>query len=84
MISKKVQKVVDKNKIPKDRRCIKSKWLFNIKRNGKYKARLVACEYSQIQRIDFQERQAPVINDVTWSILLITMMKEEYDAKLFM
>ena len=43
---------------------------------------MVACGYSQIQGIDFQERYSSVINDVTWRILLIMMLKEDYDAKI--
>jgi Reverse transcriptase (RNA-dependent DNA polymerase) len=42
-----------------------------IKRNGIFRARLVACGYSQIPGIDCF---APVINDVTLRILLIIML----------
>jgi hypothetical protein len=30
------------------RNCIKTKWIFKIKLNGVYLARLVACGYSQV------------------------------------
>jgi Reverse transcriptase (RNA-dependent DNA polymerase) len=53
---------------------VKNKWIFKIKRNGIFRARLVACGYSQVPGIDFQESFAPVINDVTLRILLIIML----------
>ena len=35
-----------KAKKPEGRTLVKSKWVFKIKRNGTYRARLVACGYS--------------------------------------
>ena len=45
-----------KSQIPKNRRCVKCKWVFKIKRNGKFRARLVACGYIQIPGVDFTEK----------------------------
>jgi hypothetical protein len=42
-----------------------------VKRNGIFRARLVACGYSQIPGIDFSESFAPVLNDVSFRIMLI-------------
>jgi hypothetical protein len=51
----------------KGRRCVKCKWVLKIKRNGVYRARLVACGYSQVPGIDFNEvPYSPVINNVTY------------------
>ena len=66
--------------MPKGRRCVKSKWVFDIKRSGLFKVRLVACGYSQIPGVDFTESYAPVINDVSWRILLIIKMLMRYKA----
>ena len=74
MESKKVWEIVKKEDIPKDRRCIKCKWIFKMKRNGVFRARLVACGYSQIPGIDFNESYAPVINNVSFRIMLIAKL----------
>jgi hypothetical protein len=39
---------------------------FKIKGNGVFRARLVACGYSQVPGVDFNESYAPVINDVSF------------------
>ena len=65
----KVWKKVPRSQIPKGRRCIKSRWVFDIKRNGIFRARLVACGYSKIAGEDFNDIFSPVSNDVTFRIL---------------
>jgi Reverse transcriptase (RNA-dependent DNA polymerase) len=57
----KVWHSVNKNDIPKDRKCIKNRWVFDIKQTGVFRARLVACGYSQIPGIAFQDYYAPVV-----------------------
>jgi len=54
--------------------------VFKIKRDGVFQARLVACGYSQIPGVDFTENYAPVMNDVTWHILLVAMIVWGMDA----
>ena len=75
-----VMQKIKRNLMPQDRRCIKCKWVFDVKRNGRFRARLVACGYSQIPGIDFTESYAPVIQDITWRILVIIMISKEYEA----
>ena len=70
----KVWKKVKKSVMPKDRRCVKCKWVFEVKRNGVFRARLVACGYSQVPGQDFNEVYSPVVNDCTVRILLIIKM----------
>jgi hypothetical protein len=58
--------VVDR---PKDRKVIGSKYVYKIKENpdgsiNKYKARLVAQGFSQIEGVDFEESFAPVIKHI--------------------
>jgi Reverse transcriptase (RNA-dependent DNA polymerase) len=71
MNKKKVWEIIKKEDIPKNQRTIKCKLIFKIKRNAVFRARLVACGYSQIPGIDFDESLAPVINNVSFRIMLI-------------
>ena len=66
--------------MPPDRRCVKTKWVFKINRNGIFRARLVACGYSQIAGVAYTANYAPFINDVTWRVLLILMLLKNYDG----
>jgi hypothetical protein len=62
--------------------CIKNKWVFKIKCNGIFCARLVACGYSQVPGVDFQKSFAAVIIDVTFCILLIMMLTWNLKGKI--
>jgi hypothetical protein len=66
--------IIKKEDITKNRRTTKCKWIFMIKQNRTFTARLVACGYSQIPGIDFNESFAPVINDVSFRIMLIAKL----------
>ena len=52
MSKKEVWEIIKNENIPKNRRTVKCKWIFKIKRNGVFRARLVACEHGQIHGID--------------------------------
>jgi Reverse transcriptase (RNA-dependent DNA polymerase) len=45
-----------------------------VKRNGVFRARPVACGYSQVPGIDFTESFAPVLNDVNFRMMLIAKL----------
>jgi hypothetical protein len=45
---KKFWETINKEDITKERNTIKFKWIFKIKRNGIFRARFVACGYSQV------------------------------------
>ena len=66
MINKRVCRKTDKAKIPKNRRLIGNKWLLKLKRDGMYRARLVALGYSQIRGVDYTDNFAPVAHDVSF------------------
>jgi hypothetical protein len=55
MQSRVVWDVISKEEVPRDRRCIKCNWIFEINRNGIFRARLVACGCSQVPGVDFNE-----------------------------
>jgi hypothetical protein len=67
----KVMEVVPRTKIPSNGRCVKHTWIFDIKRNGIFRARLVACGYSEVPGLDFTEAYSQVINDVVFRILIL-------------
>ena len=77
-----VWKKVNKEEMPVGRRCVKSKWVFKVKRNGVFRARLVACGYSQVPGVDFNDSFAPVVNDVSFRVLLIAKLVWKLKARI--
>ena len=82
MKNKKVWRATRKTDVLKDRRLIGCKWVFKIKRDGTYRARLAVLGYSQLQHVDFTDNFTPVVNDVTFRVALRRMMMEEFDCML--
>ena len=80
MINIRVWRKIDNVKIPENRQLIWNKWVFQIKRDGTYRARLVALGYSQIQGVDYTDNFAPVAHDVSFRIALARMMVEKLDS----
>ena len=80
MIERGVWRKTDRKKIPNNRRLIGNKWVFKIKRDGTYRARLVALGYSQIPGVDYTDNFAPVAHDVSFRIALARMMVEKPDS----
>ena len=80
MINRGVWRKTDRAKITKNRRLIGNKWVFKIKRDGTYRARLVALGYSQIPGDDYTDNFAPVAHDVSFRIALARMMVEKFDS----
>ena len=80
MINRGVWRKTDRAQIPKNRRLIGNKWVFKIKRDGTYKARLVALGYSQIPGVDYTDNVAPVAHDVSFRIALARMMVKKLDS----
>ena len=80
MINRGVWRKTDRAQIPKNRRLIGNKWVFKIKRDGTYRARLVALGYSQIPGVDYTDNFSPVAHDVSFRIALARMMVEKLDS----
>jgi hypothetical protein len=70
--------------IPHGRKPIKCKWVFDIKSNGTFCVCLVACGYSQIPVIDFEEFYAPVVNDSAFQTIftLQLLLNLDLDSKI--
>jgi Reverse transcriptase (RNA-dependent DNA polymerase) len=70
-----VWRMVKRNEVLKDKRCIKSRWVFDIKRNVVFRARLVVCGYSKVPGEDFNEVYSPVGNEpVIWTLSILCMI----------
>ena len=82
MIKRRVWCKTSRNSMPANRHCVKSKWVFKIKRNDVFRARLVACGYSQIPGVDFSESYSPVVHDITFRLLILAMMILGLSAKI--
>jgi Reverse transcriptase (RNA-dependent DNA polymerase) len=67
----KVWMKIKRRQMQPGRVCIKYKWVFDIKLDSTFRARLVACGYSQVPGMNFQESYSPVINDVVFWILIV-------------
>ena len=74
-----VWKKVKQSVIPKNWRCIKCKWVFKVKRDGVFRAQLVACGYSQVPGVDYTKNYAPVINDVALWILIVKLVESGFN-----
>jgi hypothetical protein len=83
MDKQQVWEIIKKEYIPENRRTIKFKWIFKIKRNGIFRAILVACGYSQIPEIDFNASFAPVINYVSFRIMFIEKLIWNLETSIF-
>ena len=77
MIERWVWRKTDRKKIPSNRTLIGNKWVLRTKRDGTYRARLVALGYSQIPGVDYSDNFAPVAHDVSFRIALARMMLEK-------
>ena len=66
---------------PQDFRLVGCRWVVEVKRNGVYCARLVAKGFSQIPGMDFTDNYSPVVNDVTFRVVVARMLIENLKGK---
>ena len=71
MIDQKVYRKVKRSNLPPGRKPVGCRWVFAIKRDGRFRARLVAKGYTQVAGIDFDAHTSPVMNDVTFRIMIV-------------
>ena len=58
-----------------DRKPIGLKWVFTIKDDGRYRSRLVAQGFTQVEGIDYKGSYAPILSEKSFRILLIMKLK---------
>ncbi|KAH9401585.1 hypothetical protein TYRP_016981 [Tyrophagus putrescentiae] len=73
---------------PPGKKVVKGKWVFKSKHDpesgrSKKKARYVACGYSQIAGIDYEETFSPVVNFDTVRVALTVAAARQYSVRQF-
>ena len=56
--------------------------MFKVKRNGVFRAQLVACGYSQVPGVNFNDSFAPIVNHVSFRVLLIAKIVWKLKARI--
>ncbi|KAH9398166.1 hypothetical protein TYRP_019174 [Tyrophagus putrescentiae] len=74
--------------VPPGKKVVKGKWIFKSKidpesRKSKKKARYVACGYSQVAGIDYEETFSPVVNFDTVRVALTVAAARHYSVRQF-
>ena len=64
--------------LPHGRKAVKSKWVFKLKADGRFRARLVARGFTQIPGIDFDETFSPVARFESLRLLLALAALEDW------
>ncbi len=64
--------------LPPGRKPVKSKWVFKLKSDGRYRARLVAKGFTQVPGIDFDETFSPVARFESLRLLLALAALEDW------
>ena len=67
--------------LPKGRKIIRNRWVFDIKSDGRKRARLVAKGFSQVEGIDFDEIFSPVVRFETVRLMLALSSLESWHVQ---
>lgn len=67
----------------KGRKILSSRWVFRIKDDGKYRARLCARGFEQVEGLDFTETYSPVVNFTALRTLCAIAAAKNFACKTF-
>jgi hypothetical protein len=67
-------------KRPSGRKVIKNRWVFNVKDDGRKRARLVAKGFSQVEGMDYDQVFSPVVRFETVRLILALAALEDWVA----
>ena len=81
MLDRGVWRHVKRNDCPNDHRFVGCRWLFKVKMNGVYCARLVPKNFSHIPGAEFTDNYSPVVNEVTFRAVMARMIIEKLKGK---
>ena len=81
MLDMGVWRHVKRNDRPNDRRLVGCRWVFKVKRNRLYHARLVAKGFSQNPGGDFTDNYSPVVNNFTVRVVVARIIIENMKGK---
>ena len=81
MLDMGVWRHVKRKNHPNDHRLVGCRWVFKVKRNGVYHDRLVAKGFSQIPGVDFTDNYSPVVNDITFRVVVARIHIENLKGK---
>ena len=79
MLDMGVWRHVSRKHHPQDHRLVRCRWVFKVK--CKYHDRLVGKGLSQIPGVDFTDNNSPVVNDVTFRVVVARMLIENLNRK---
>lgn len=77
--SKGVWRKIKRSEMKPGANALGTKWVFKIKGDERYRARLVVQGYSQIPGVDFSESHSPVSNDATIRIFLVLALVNNWE-----
>ena len=81
MLDMGVWRQVSRKDCPQDCRLVCCRWVFKVKCNGVYHATLVAKGFSQIPGMDFTDNFSPLVNDVTFRVVVARKLIENLKGK---
>ena len=76
MLDMGVWRHVKRSDCPNDCRLVGCRWVFKVKRNGVYHARLMVIGFSQIPGVEFTDNYSRVVKGVTFRVVVARMLIE--------